>query len=71
MKHIIILGDGMADRPCAALGGLTPLEAAHTPALDALAARGRSGLLATVPEGFSPGSEIAHLSLLGYDLPTV
>ncbi|MDE6298330.1 MAG: cofactor-independent phosphoglycerate mutase, partial [Muribaculaceae bacterium] len=71
MKHIIILGDGMADEPCAELAGLTPIEAADTPALDALAAAGRSGLLATVPDGYSPGSEIAHLSLLGYNLPDV
>lgn len=71
MKHIIILGDGMADEPCPALGGLTPIEAADTPALDELARRGRSGLLATVPTGFAPGSEIAHLSLLGYNLPEV
>lgn len=71
MKHIIILGDGMADEPCAALNGQTPLEAADTPALDELARRGRCGLLATVPPGFQPGSEIAHLSLLGYNLPEV
>ncbi len=61
----------MADEPCVELGGLTPIEAASTPALDELAKRGRNGLLATVPDGFAPGSEIAHLSLLGYDLPTV
>lgn len=61
----------MADEPCDALGGLTPLEAADTPALDELARRGRSGLLHTVPDGFHPGSEIAHLSLLGYNLPDV
>lgn len=71
MKHIIILGDGMADEPCVALDGQTPLEAADTPALDELARRGRCGLLATVPPGFQPGSEIAHLSLLGYSLPEV
>ena len=71
MKHIIILGDGMADEPCAALNGQTPLEAADTSALDELARRGRCGLLATVPPGFQPGSEIAHLSLLGYNLPEV
>lgn len=71
MKYIIVLGDGMADEPCAELGGLTPIEAADTPAMDELARRGRSGLLATVPQGFAPGSEIAHLSLLGYDVPTV
>ena len=61
----------MADEPCAALNGQTPLEAADTPALDELARRGRCGLLATVPPGFQPGSEIAHLSLLGYNLPEV
>ncbi|MDE6445050.1 MAG: cofactor-independent phosphoglycerate mutase [Muribaculaceae bacterium] len=71
MKHIIILGDGMADEPCDELGGMTPLEAADTPALDRLASLGRSGRLATVPEGYTPGSEIAHLSLLGYSLPDV
>lgn len=71
MKHIIILGDGMADKPCRELGGLTPLEAADTPAMDALARSGRCGVLATVPDGFAPGSEIAHLSLLGYSLPEV
>ncbi len=71
MKHIIILGDGMADEPCAELAGMTPLEAADTPALDRLASLGRSGRLATVPEGYTPGSEIAHLSLLGYSLPDV
>ena len=56
MKHIIVLGDGMADEPCDALGGKTPIEAADTPALDELARRGRSGLLHTVPSGFHPGS---------------
>lgn len=71
MKRIIILGDGMADEPCPELGGLTPIEAADTPALDELARRGRNGLLRTVPAGYAPGSEIAHLSLLGYNLPDV
>lgn len=61
----------MADEPCPELGGLTPIEAADSPALDELARRGRNGLLATVPRGFAPGSEIAHLSLLGYNLPDV
>ena len=61
----------MADVPCPELGGLTPIEAADSPALDELARRGRNGLLATVPHGFAPGSEIAHLSLLGYNLPDV
>lgn len=58
----------MADEPCEELGGLTPIEAASTPAMDALAKAGKNGCLATVPEGFLPGSEIAHLSLLGYNL---
>lgn len=71
MKHIIILGDGMADEPIPALGGRTPLQAARTPNMDALARVGRSGLLDTIPEGFAPGSEIANLSVLGYDLPRV
>ncbi|NLY24200.1 MAG: cofactor-independent phosphoglycerate mutase [Bacteroidales bacterium] len=70
-KNIIILGDGMADEPIAALGGRTPLQAAHTPYMDLLARKGRNGLLNTVPEGFAPGSEIANLSVLGYDIPSV
>ena len=71
MKRIIILGDGMADEPIAALGGRTPLQAAHTPFMDLLAQKGRNGLLNTVPDGFAPGSEIANLSVLGYDIPAV
>ncbi len=71
MKYIIILGDGMADEPIPELGGKTPLQAAHTPNMDRLAAAGRSGLLDTVPVGFAPGSEIANLALLGYDLARV
>lgn len=71
MKHIIILGDGMADRPTAPLGGKTLLQHAHTPNMDKLAAMGRTGMLATVPDGFHPGSEVANLSVLGYDLPKV
>lgn len=68
MKHLIILGDGMADHPVASLGGKTPLQYADTPALDRLAAIGRCGLLQTIPEGFHPGSEVANASILGYDL---
>lgn len=71
MKYLIILGDGMADEPVASLGGKTPLQAASTPTMDKLAAMGRCGLLHTVPDGYEPGSEIAHLSLLGYDVPRV
>lgn len=71
MKYIIILGDGMADEPIGSLGGRTPLQAASKPSIDRVAALGRSGMLATVPVGFAPGSEIANLSVLGYDLPKV
>jgi 2,3-bisphosphoglycerate-independent phosphoglycerate mutase len=70
MKSIIILGDGMADEPMAALGGKTPMQAAQTPYMDLLAKKGRSGMLQTVPDGFAPGSEIANMSLLGYDVRT-
>ncbi|MCD8072192.1 MAG: phosphoglycerate mutase, partial [Alistipes sp.] len=71
MKYIVILGDGMADEPLPQLGGLTPLQAANTPYMDRLAAAGRSGMLDTIPEGFSPGSEIANLSVLGYDVARI
>ena len=71
MNYMIILGDGMADEPIASLGGKTPLQAASKPSIDRLAALGRSGMLSTVPPGFAPGSEIANLSVLGYDVPKV
>ena len=61
MKYLVILGDGMADEPQAALNGQTPLEAAKTPTLDALAVRSEVGLLKTIPEGMSPGSDTANL----------
>lgn len=61
----------MADEPIGSLGGRTPLQAACKPSIDRVAALGRSGMLATVPAGFAPGSEIANLSVLGYDLPKV
>ena len=61
----------MADEPLEVLGGKTPLQVAHKPEMDWLATHGNSGLLDTVPEGFSPGSEIANLSILGYSLPEV
>ncbi|MDR0541391.1 MAG: cofactor-independent phosphoglycerate mutase [Dysgonamonadaceae bacterium] len=67
MKYIIILGDGMADEPIPALGNRTPLQAAKTPWMDELARRGKSGILHTIPEGMAPGSEVANLSVLGYD----
>ena len=67
MKYIVVLGDGMADEPIAALGNKTPLEAADTPAMDALASGGEMGLVQNVPFGMAPGSEIANLSVMGYD----
>ena len=71
MKYIIILGDGMADEPIGLLGNKTVIQAAHTPYMDMLASKGRNGLLDTIPKGFSPGSEIANLSVLGYNVPAV
>ena len=71
MKTIVILGDGMADEPIEALGNKTPLQAAHKPYIDLLASKGKNGLLDTIPPGFKPGSEIANLSVLGYDVPKV
>lgn len=67
MKHLIILGDGMADWHSDALGGKTLLQYADTPHFDKLARMGRNGLLKTVPDGFHPGSEVANSSILGYD----
>ena len=71
MKHIIILGDGMADLPVERLGGKTLLQYAHKPMMDQLARGGRCGRLITVPEGFPPGSEVANTAILGYDLNQV
>ncbi len=71
MKYIVILGDGMAGDPVEALGGLTTLQAANKPSIDAVAAAGCSGMFSTVPEGYEPGSEIANLSVLGYDVKEV
>lgn len=68
MKYIIILGDGMADEAIASLGNKTPLQAANTPSIDKLAKIGRCGMFDTIPEGFSPGSEIANLTVMGYDV---
>jgi 2,3-bisphosphoglycerate-independent phosphoglycerate mutase len=67
MKYIIILADGMSDRPLAQLGGKTPLMAARTPAIDRLCAQSRCGRLVTVPDDMPPGSEVANLAVLGYD----
>ena len=71
MKYIIILGDGMADEPIASLHNKTCLQAANKPNIDKVAAMGRCGMLDTIPVGFAPGSEIANLSVLGYDVPKV
>ena len=71
MKHIIILGDGMADKAIEKLGGKTPLQFAKTPYMDMLAKMGRTGRLITVPEGYNPGSEVANTAILGYDLDKV
>lgn len=67
MKYLVILGDGMADRPIKALGDLTPLAYAKTPMMDQLAAKGEIGMVHTIPDGMSPGSDTANLSVLGYD----
>ena len=71
MKYIVILGDGMSDQPELEHNGLTPLMAAHIPHIDRLAAEGRSGLLKTIPERLHPGSEVANLAVLGYDVEAV
>lgn len=71
MKHLIILGDGMADWPAASLGNRTLLQYAHIPHMDRLARLGRTGRLITVAPGFHPGSEVANMSVMGYDLPKV
>jgi 2,3-bisphosphoglycerate-independent phosphoglycerate mutase len=71
MKYIIILGDGMADAPIEILGNKTPLMAARKPYIDGLAKRGRCGTLFTVPANMHPGSEVANLGLLGYDVNEV
>lgn len=71
MKYIIILGDGMSDEPIAQFGGKTPLQMAKKPHIDWLAKNGRSGLFYTVPPTMHPGSEIANMAVLGYDVEKV
>lgn len=71
MKYLIILGDGMADWAVPSLGNKTLLQYADTPNMDRLARLGRTGMLKTVTDGFHPGSEVANMSVLGYDMPTV
>ena len=67
MKYIVILGDGMSDEPVDALGGRTPLEAANIPTMDLLASQGELGMVQNVPAGMSPGSDVANLSVMGYN----
>ncbi len=67
MKYVVIIGDGMADFPINELGGKTPLVAAHKPFMNAMAREGFCGKVNTIPEGFSPGSDVAAMSLFGYD----
>ena len=67
MKYIVVLGEGMADRPIDELNGKTPLEAANTPVMDEMAGKGIVGLAHTIPEGMSPGSDTANLAVLGYN----
>jgi len=67
MKYVVILGDGMADRPVPELGNKTPLQRAKKPNMDYLARNGEIGKVKTIPDGFSTGSDVANLSVLGYD----
>ena len=67
MKYVVLLGDGMADYPTEKLGGKTPLQCAFTPHLDRISAEGTIGLVDTIPAGLTPGSDVANLSVLGYD----
>ena len=67
MKHIVVLGDGMAGEPLAQLDGKTTLEAARTPVMDDLASKGEMGLAAMVPANMKPGSDVANLAVMGYD----
>lgn len=67
MKYAVVLFDGMADYPCPALGGKTPMELAVKPNLDYIASHGKAGLVKTVPDGIKPGSDVANLGVMGYD----
>ena len=67
MKYIVVLGDGMADEPLEELGGKTPLEYANIKNINKLAKQSEIGLCSTIPEGMTPGSDTANLSVLGYD----
>jgi len=67
MKYIVLVGDGMADYPIEELGGRTPLEAARTPNLDYIAKHGRLGRIKTIPDKATPGSDVANITIFGYD----
>lgn len=67
MKYVVVLGDGMADKPIEELGNKTPLEYANTPEMDRLSKMSEVGMVHTIPEGMSPGSDTANLSVIGYD----
>jgi len=67
MKYIVVLGDGMSDEPIEAIGNKTPLQVANKPTIDALARKSEVALCSTIPEGMAPGSDVANLSVLGYD----
>jgi len=67
MKYVVVIGDGMVDEPLEELDGKTPLQKAKTPNMDFLAKNGTCGMLQTVPPGMEPGSDVANLSIMGYD----
>ncbi|MCE5214830.1 MAG: cofactor-independent phosphoglycerate mutase [Methanobacterium sp.] len=67
MKYVVVIGDGMADYPLEELNGKTPLQTAHIPNMDSIAANGVNGLLKTIPDGMEPGSDVANLSIMGYN----
>lgn len=70
MKYVVLIGDGMADYPIKELGNKTPLEIARTPNMDRVARAGCGGFARTVPRGMEPGSDVANLSILGFDPKT-
>src|SRR4030067_3248633 len=67
MKYVVLLGDGMSDYPLAEKGAKTPLQLSHIPFMDTLAQQGLIGLVKTIPDGMPPGSDVANLSVMGYD----
>ena len=67
MKYVVLLGDGMSDYPLSEKGAKTPLQLSHIPCMDSLAQQGALGLVKTIPDGMPPGSDVANLSVMGYD----